>query len=203
MEILSILGLTLGFITTIVAIVGVTIALLQLKGGRQDAQAARMAELSWQIYQAYETEEIRASRRAIEIVARSQPIPQTGEEYGAMYRTFTYQGEDADKVKERAKNLTGSIRRMLRFYHQVGILLEKGLIDPDFVFPLIGHGLETSEQGIKVTTEWHQNYYAGEGFTDKAERRNLYGNAVKLCENYHIWKKRDPQNKQAKLKSLF
>jgi hypothetical protein len=79
---------------------------------------------------------------------------------------------------------------MLRFYHQVGILLDKKMIDPDFVFPLIGYGIETSEQGIKSATEWYQNYYAGESGHEKAKQcRGIYGNAVKLGDEYRIWKK--------------
>jgi hypothetical protein len=179
-----------GLTTAITAIVGVTIALLQLRGGRRDAQAARMAELSWQIYQAYESTDLRKGRRALNIVSRSKPIPQTGAEFGAMYVTDAYQGEGKEKVQERAKNLSAAIRRMLRFYHQVGILLDKKMIDPDFVFPLIGHGLETSEQGIKVATEWYQIYYAGESGNEKADRkRSIYGNALKLCQQYRVWKK--------------
>jgi hypothetical protein len=186
MDIVSIL---VGVTTAIAAIVGVTIAVLQLQGGRRDAQAARMADLSWQIFQAYESTDLREGRRALNTVSRSKPIPQTGEEFGAMYVTHTYQGEDKEKVRDRSKNASASIRRILRFYHQVGILLDNKMIDPSFVFPLIGDGLETSEQGIKVATEWHQNYYAGESGNEKAaQRRDIYGNALKLCQQYRAWK---------------
>jgi hypothetical protein len=177
--------------TAIAAIVGVTIAVLQLQGGRRDAQAARMAELSWQIYQAYESPDLREGRRALNTVSRSIPIPQNGAEFGAMYVMHTYEGGDKEKVRERGKRLSASIRRMLRFYHQVGILLDKQMIDPDFVFPLVGAGLETSEYGIKVATDWHQTHYAGESGNEEAEqRREIYGNAVKLCQQYREWKKK-------------
>jgi hypothetical protein len=99
-------------------------------------------------------------------------------------------------VKRHAKKVSkNSIRRMLRFYHQIGILLDKGLIDADFVFPLIGDGLQTSERGIRVATEWHQNFYCGESGDERAAvPRYIYEQATKLPEDYDKWKKRqEPQ----------
>lgn len=187
MDIVGTIGV---FITIVATISGVIIALLQLQGGRRDAQAARMADLSWQIYQTYETEEIRGGRRAIETVSHDHPIPQTAEDYGKTYVLYSYEGKDKEEVHDRAKRVRGKVRTMLRFYHQVGILLEKKMIDPDFVFPLIGDGLETSEHGIRVATDWYQTYYAGHSLHEKAEvKRNIYGNAPRLCQEYRNWKR--------------
>ena len=86
-----------------------------------------------------------------------------------MYVTHSYEGPHQEDVKLHAKEVrTDLIRKMLRFYHQIGILLDKGLIDADFIFQLIGDGLKTSEQGIKVATEWHQNYYGGENLRTRS-----------------------------------
>ena len=99
-------------------------------------------------------------------------------------------GPDEEDVKRHAKEVpAGSIRRMLRFYHQIGILLDKGLIDADFIFQLIGDGLKTSEQAIKVATEWHQNYYGGESANEKASPRAIYEQARKLLDKYSQWEK--------------
>ena len=166
--------------TAIAAVVGVTIALMQLRASRRDAQASRLADLSWQIYLAYETPEIREARRTIARVARAQPIPQTGIEYGTRYVLNT-----------AAENTSRPVRRMLRFYHQVGILLDQRMIDPDFVFPLIGDGLETSEKGIRAAIDWYQNYWEGEtGHEKGATRIEVYGNAPKLCDQYRDWKQK-------------
>ena len=69
----------------------------------------------------------------------------------------------------------------------IGILLDKGLIDADFVFQLIGDGLKTSEEGIRVATEWHQNYYGGESANEKAPPRAIYEQAKMLPGKYQDW----------------
>jgi hypothetical protein len=181
-------GLIISIITALTAVFGVTIALIQLQAGRKDAKASRMAELSWQIYQEYNHEYIIEARTVLENIGRNQPIPQSGEEFGAMYVTLTHQYKE--KPREERKYSNVHVRRILRFYHQVGILLKKGLIDPDFVFPLIGYGLETSRHTINVACEWYQNYYGGDtGREFVPKKRDIYNYAPELCEMYNEWKK--------------
>jgi hypothetical protein len=173
-----------------VTFLSVAIAIVALRRTSADAKAARTAELSWSVYQAYDSRELREGRRALNTVSRKEPVPTTGKEFGDMYVTHSYKGSDERAVKRHAKEVsTGSIRRMLRFYHQIGILLDKGLIDADFVFQLIGDGLKTSEQAIKVATEWHQNYYGGESANEKASPRAIYDQARKLPDKYSRWEK--------------
>ena len=71
-------------------------------------------------------------------------------------------------------------RRILRFYHQVGILLDKGLIDPDFVSVLIGGGLKTSKKGILAATQLYQNFYDGTSGIEERPPRHICANAVTL-----------------------
>lgn len=189
----------LGLVVTIATVGGVVIALLQLRASQRDAQAARAAELSWQIYLQYESQEIRDARRAIEIVSHHEPVPRTSEEFGRRY-TVGMSGE-LPATGAGAPDLTNygtQIRRMLRFYHQVGILIEKGLIDPDFVFELLGAGLDTSRQGIELAVAWYQNYEASEWkedlllessrYAQLQEPRRIYEYALRLCQNYNSWK---------------
>lgn len=191
---MDIITITTALGTLIVTIVGVTIALMQLRAGRHDAHAARVAELSWQIYQTYESPEIRTARMALEDVSHVPPVPQSGEQYGQLYVLKTQSDENQGNWHSDKESISISIRRILRFYHQIGILMDKGLIDPDFVFPLIGAGLETSSQGIKVATEWYQNYYGGVSGHEKVlQARTIYQNALKLSQQYASWKQ--AQNK--------
>lgn len=180
----------------VVTLLSLAVAIMALRRASVDAKAARTAELSWNVYQAYDSRELREGRRALNTVSREQPVPATGEEFGAMYVTNSYDGPQKDDVERRAKKVSkDSIRRMLRFYHQIGILLSQELIDADFVFPLIGDGLQTSERGIRVATEWHQNFYSGESGNEKAAvPRSIYELATKLPEDYDKWKKgQEPQ----------
>jgi hypothetical protein len=169
-------------IIAVVAVVGVVVALMQLRHGRTDAKAARIAELSWNIYQAYDSSELRKGRRELNTISRTKPAPKSGKEFDDKYVSRSDQGPVTKHFSSR------SVRTMLRFYHQIGILLDKGLIDADFVFPLIGDGLVSSQDGIRAATEWYQTYYGGESGHDKADPRPIYGNAVKLIGKYEDWK---------------
>ena len=92
-------------VTAIAAVVGLTIGVLQLRGSRRDAQAARMADLSWQIYQACESNALREGRRALNTVSRSRPLPHTEADYGAMYVIHTYQGKSGRRFASARKVL--------------------------------------------------------------------------------------------------
>jgi hypothetical protein len=111
-----------------------------------------------------------------------------------MYRTRTYNGHNADAVLRRGEEVSSRhLRSILRYYHQVGILLSKGLIDDDFIFPLIGDGLESSAVGIRLAVEWYQVFYGGESGSEEAAPRRIYENAPKLLEWYESWKKRSAE----------
>ena len=174
--------------TAAVTLLAVVVAIMALRRASADATAARTAELSWNVYQAYDHPDLREGRRALNTVSRKQPVPATGKEFGDMYVTHSYKGPAEDDVKRHAKEVSSdAIRRVLRFYVQVGILLDKELIDAEFVFPLIGDGLQTSEKGIRVATEWHQNYYVGESGIEKGPTRAIYEQAIRLPDKCRQW----------------
>jgi hypothetical protein len=57
--------------------------------------------------------------------------------------------------------ISGSnLKGILRHYQQIGILLDQGLIDEDFIFPLIGPGIETSTAAINATVDYYQIFYS-------------------------------------------
>ena len=169
----------------VVTLLSLAVAIMALRRASVDAKAARTAELSWNVYQAYDSRELREGRRALNTVSRKKPVPRSGKEFGDMYVTDSRKGSHGEEVS------TGSIRRILRFYHQIGILLDEGLIDADFIFPLIGDGLNTSEEGIRVAVEWHQNYYGGESGDQQAPRRTIYEKARQLPGKYREWKSQE------------
>jgi hypothetical protein len=75
--------------TAIITFVAVGVAIWALRRASADAKSARIAELSWNVYQAYDSPELREGRRALNTVSRKQPVPATGEEFGAMYVTHS------------------------------------------------------------------------------------------------------------------
>ena len=185
------IGTVANVVTAAVAIAAALIAITQIRLGRRDAKAARVAELSWSIYQAYDSPELREGRRSLNNAARNVPIPASGKQFGEMYVAHNYQGPDHDTVIVNAERVSSaSIRRMLRFYQQVAILLEKELIDADFIFPMIGDGLEMSESAIKTATEWHRQFYSGESGNEPAEKRAIYNKVNGLLVTHRMWKSR-------------
>ena len=138
--------------TLIIALIGVIIALLQLRSANHEAQASRIVEMSWQIYLAYVDKQLREARGAAEHIAHTSPVPSTGEEYGEKYADksfFIFDDETA--------SIDTCIRRLLRFYNQVGVLLEKKLVDEDMIFSLIGAGFRSVWPALKSALAWYQN----------------------------------------------
>ena len=150
---------TIGYIsqigTLIVALVGVGIALSQLRQANRDAHASRMAEMSWQVYQSYVEPRIRTARGAAEYIAHTTPLPNSGAEYGDKYADKAI---DRDNLDE--ETLDTNMRRLLRFYNQVGILIERKLVDEVFVFALIGPGLNKTPpaRNIRLFLKTHPAY---------------------------------------------
>ncbi|HKO57756.1 MAG TPA: hypothetical protein VJ276_17950 [Thermoanaerobaculia bacterium] len=167
--------------TVLVAIIGVCIAILQIRAAARDAHAARAADIAWQIYGAYIDPAIQNARGAAELISRVDPVPSTGEEYGQHYA----QREMNERTKE--EHLDRQMRRLLRFYNQVGILVHKRLIDDDLVFALIGPGLKSGWPGVKAAVDWYQNYYAGSSGIGKADARSIYVHIPLLYKRYLDW----------------
>lgn len=168
--------------TLLIAIIGICLALLQIRASGRDARNSRLAEISWQIYQSYVDPRLRAARGAAELVAHTDPVPTTGEEYGKKYSDKNLWMQDDD-------NTDNLMRRLLRFYNQVGILVEKELVDTDFVFGLIGGGMKTSWIGVRAAIDWYQNHYGGLSGFERAEPRPIHAYALKLYEHYNKWEK--------------
>jgi len=81
------------------------------------------------------------------------------------------------------------MRRLLRFYNQIAVLLRQKLIDPDFVFGLIGAGLETAWPAMKPAIQYYQRYYSGVSGTElAAEPRPIYNEVAMLQTSYIEWK---------------
>lgn len=182
------IGSIASVVTALAAVIALSIAVVQVRNARADAHDERVASLSWNVYEAYNVKELRDGRGVLHKISRTPPIPRSGREFGEMYRTASYCGDDAEKVLQRARDLGDfSLRPILRYYQQVGVLIEKNLVDADFIFPLIGDNLKTSEIGIRLAVEWYQNYYGGHSGTEEAPRRNVYGKALLLLDMHQRW----------------
>jgi hypothetical protein len=180
MEIISAVS---GLGTLIIAIVGVCIAIAQIRTAARDAHKSRAAEMSWQVYETYVDTKIRTARGAAEMIARTVPIPESAVDYGKQYAQKTMEERKDDE------HFDNQMRRLLRFYNQLGILVDKNLVDDDLVFGLIGPGLKTGWPAVRVAVEWYQNYYGGSSGAEKAEARPIYIYVQKLYERYLEWER--------------
>jgi hypothetical protein len=178
MEIISAIS---GLGTLLVAIVGVCIAIAQIRSANRDAHASRAAEMSWQVYETYVDSKIRTARGAAEFIAHTEPVPKSGIDYGKQY------AQKSIKERKDDEHFDNQMRRLLRFYNQIGILIDKKLVDDDLVFALIGPGLKSGWLAVQVAVEWYQNYYGGSSGVEKAEARPIYIHVQKLYERYLEW----------------
>ena len=171
--------------TLTVAIIGIWIAIAQLRSANRDAHQSRMAEMSWQVYQAYTDVKIRDARGAAELITNTNPVPHSGAEYGKRYADKKILVADPPKV-----SIDTHMRRLLRFYNQVGILIEKKLVDEDLVFELIGAGLKTGWPAVEAAIEWYQNFQNSPTGYEKIEGRPIYVYVNKLYQRYLSWQKK-------------
>jgi hypothetical protein len=56
----------------VVTFLSLAVAIIALRRASMDAKAARNAELSWNVYQAYDSRELREGRRALNTVSRKK-----------------------------------------------------------------------------------------------------------------------------------
>ena len=169
--------------TLLVAIAGICIAIAQIRAAARDAHASRAAEMAWRVYEAYVDSAIQTARGVAELISRKGSVPASANEYGNHYA----QRDMKDRKKE--DHIDKQMRRLLRFYNQIGILMDKRLIDDDLVFALIGPGLQSGWPAVKVAVEWYQNYYAGSSGIEKAEARKIYIHIPILYKRYVDWER--------------
>ena len=113
-------------------------------------------------------------------MAYSPPVPQTAVEYGERYA-------DKDFPIQEYANVDVLLRRLLRFYNQVGILMEKRLVDEDFVYALIGAGLDSSWPAVSVAVQYYQRYHGGASGHELAEPRPIHAYVKSLHDGYLNW----------------
>jgi hypothetical protein len=167
----------------VATVIGLIISTLTMITQVRASEQARATELSWSMYLAYTDPAIRRSRGMVEELAHSPTCPKTAEEY---------KRDVADAAPWRHfddNTLDMNVRRLLRFYNQLAILVRKDLIDADFVFSLVGPGLETCWPALCPAISYYQRYYGGNSGTESAEQaRPIYSAVRGLHSDYADWR---------------
>jgi hypothetical protein len=176
-------------VTVVIAALSVVVTGLQVRHEARGAKKARQAELSWSMYVAYTSPEIRMSRSRAEVLANSSECP--GDE-------IEYQDRVADgwPWKEHlGESLDADVRRLLRFYNQLAILLRQNLIDDDFVFRLVGIGLISAWPTLEPAIHYYQRFYGDStGPLWRDNPRPLYSDIYLLRDRSLMWLREHSNN---------
>ncbi|HTJ31948.1 MAG TPA: hypothetical protein VL738_01830 [Dactylosporangium sp.] len=165
---------------------GVTVTAIQVRAETSSSKQARQAELSWSMYEAYIDPDLRRARAAVEHLANSDAAPRDVAGYQARIADGWPWSEHYDE------SLDAQVRRLLRFYNQLSILVEKHLIDPDFVFGLVGTGLVSVWPVLEPAIAYYQSYFGGPEGPDWQDRpRSLYGKVRLLHDHCVAWERRE------------
>jgi len=157
------------------------------------AYSDRINTNTWQTYETYNSELVRNGR-----VATRQALRDTNEQGFAdyiAYRQYFYldapTGAPEEVVRERRKQ-EQHVHDLLAFYHQVGLLFQKGHLDKDFTLLLVGAPLYDRWKILAPIPGYFEE-------PNDPDSDSPYGGMYIIYEAYCKWKK----SRFRKLKQQF
>jgi hypothetical protein len=169
-------------VTILIAVCALVLTIVQIRKDTRSALQARQADVAWSMYLTYAEGTIRAARGNVETLAHKADCPTTAQEYKdriADDQPWQHYNDDTADMH---------MRRLLRFYNQVAVLVQQKLIDVDFVFHLIGSGLDTCWPALVPAIQYYQNFYAGLSGTEMAQQpRPIYNEIMNLHNRFTRW----------------
>lgn len=119
---------------------------------------------SWQTYQMYNSKEIRQGRAAARSLG-GQPGWQSvrdGASYSAFFRLADPEGSGPNDPVAELHRQDRVLHYLLNYYHQVGMLLQRNLLDRDFTMLLVGEGLRDRWETVsRIPTFYSGTSYQG------------------------------------------
>lgn len=106
------------------------------------AYSDRINTNTWETYETYNSELVRNGRAAARTALKD--VGAAGFADFATYRRYFHLDdppESTDKISLTRRQQEQHLHDLLAFYHQVGLLLQKGRLDKDFTLLLLGAGL--------------------------------------------------------------
>lgn len=126
-----------------------------------EARRTRHVDMYWELVNRYLSPEGRAARHVMGEVAQAlglalpQPVavadPARDAEFQRLAARYNELFHDTD-VQER-KQVHPSVLYRLRYLNQAGVLLKKGLVDPDLLLGLIAGGVNIDRPVIDITLD--------------------------------------------------
>ncbi|MDN3549537.1 DUF4760 domain-containing protein [Mucilaginibacter aquaedulcis] len=160
----------------IIASIAAIVAILQLI----EVRKKRLVEMYWKIAEIYATDEQRNARKNVWLL-REDFLKKNGisasndEELIDLYNRDYHNAAEGDN-----KDIDTSIINRIRFLNQVGVLLNKRLIDQDMLFGLIGIGFEIDYETLKFVLRAHRKEHG---------TPNMYAHFETTWHQYKLWAK--------------
>jgi hypothetical protein len=134
------------------------------------------------MYVAYSEPDIRRARSRTEALANSHECPVDARGYQITV------ADGWPWVGHVEGTVDADIRRLLRFYNQLAVLLQQRLIDDDFVFRLVGVGLQSAWPALNPAIAYYQYFYGHAGDRSWHNRpRPLYADIHLLRDRSVTW----------------
>jgi hypothetical protein len=115
---------------------------------------------SWSTYQMYNSEEIQRGRAVARAVEKDPAWGgvTTYARYKAYFKLDDPEGPGEDDPTRILHTQEQSIHYLLNYYHQIGMLLQRKLLDRDFTMFLVGEGLADRWEVLGRVPDFYPNY---------------------------------------------
>jgi hypothetical protein len=115
---------------------------------------------SWATYQMYNSDEIKRGRATARAVAKDpawRGVTNYGQ-YQAYFKLDDPEGPSEDNPTRFVHEQEQSLHYLLNYYHQIGMLLQRNLLDRDFTMFLVGEGLADRWDVLGRVPDFYPNY---------------------------------------------
>ena len=118
-------------------------ALISLFVSWQVSKTTRINANSWETYRTYFSPELREARRVVRQVEKDSRWKDVKVEadYRLFFRLDEPLGGPDEATLQQLRSDEQHVHYLLNFYHQIGIMLQRGLLDEDFTMFLLGGGM--------------------------------------------------------------
>ena len=145
--------------TLIASAVSVIISIVALTKTLQDARTNRINANSWQTYTMYNSDEIKRARQVTRRVGRDEAWKAVHDlaSYNAYFQLDAPTAVGSASEHGTLRDDEQHIHYLLAFYHQVGMLLHRQLLDRDFTMLLLGEGLDNRWNVLGIIPGFYPN----------------------------------------------
>ncbi len=120
----------------------------EMRSQLKEFQDQRLADMAWRLYEFYSLPEMTESR---DILYQIRGTFSTYKEYQQKY----HNKEEGSPEKEKDKK----VRRRVEFFHQVGLLLNRRLVDRNLLLGLIGSAFKQDREMLEMVVKSSRDFH--------------------------------------------